>query len=109
LFTVAVLGIGGSFLALVSLACGLLQIVLGTQQLDGDPGVRRATIWCCLGSSLVACLLLGVGSGATLVAFVLPLVVLAVLYSHDVARYARALSGRLRSRPWSGRPRSARP
>ena len=94
LFTVAVLGAAGALLALLSLGCGLLQIVLGTQQLDGEPGVRRATVWCCLGSSLFAVLLLGVGSGATLVAVLLPLVVLALLGAPEAARFLRVATGR---------------
>ncbi len=101
LFTIAVLGAAGSLLALLSLGCGLLQVVLGTQQLEGEPGVRRATVWCCLGSSLVAAMLLGVGSGATLVALVLPLVVLALLGAPEAARLLRIATAR--------RPRPARP
>jgi hypothetical protein len=96
LFGVAVLGIGGSLLALLSLGCGALQVVLGTQQSAAPvrsqhPEAWRATVFCCLASSVVAMLLLPVGSGATLVAVLLPLVVVALLLAGDAPSITRTL------------------
>jgi hypothetical protein len=115
LFGVAVLGIGGDLLALLSLGCGVLQVVLGTQQSAApvrsrQPEAWRATVFCCLASSGVAMLLLPVGSGATLVAVLLPLVVVALLLAGDAPGILRTLRGTVSGRRTrgSGRPGGVR-